>query len=142
MNALKLQTLTNLLEQTKDDPHVSSPEDVASFLLKNGVSVDIPEPSSWPVPGSVAIATVRGEGPMVVTRIKPVVRPVVDDAVWVTAEPVHRRTYHPEYEVTVTSRAAVVTEADRAWFEGFLSTEQQHAVFREWWNEKLEGGSL
>lgn len=60
-------------------------------------------------PGAVVLAYVRGEGPMVATRVEPVSRPVLDDAVWTTAQSVHGQTYHEEREVTVLDSAAVVS---------------------------------
>ncbi|TDE03440.1 hypothetical protein [Jiangella asiatica] len=78
--------------------------DLSDYLLDNGVTVEEPEqpdPDPWPVPGSVAIATVgRRKGAQVIW----------DGADW--WEMGNGQAWcRGTHAVTVTSRAVVVTEA-------------------------------
>lgn len=120
---------------------------VADFLLANGVDVTLPEqpdPDPWPVPGSVAIATVRGvEGQVVWCvatgqggRLR----------AWVSPTSVEGHRLHPTGEVTVTSRAVVVTEQDRdELLEQLADADVQPGwvarTVREWFAARLEGGT-
>jgi hypothetical protein len=64
-----------------------------------------PDPDPQPVPGGVAIATVRGVEGVVVWRVEDDTREK-----WRTAQPINRLRTHGDDQVTVTSRAVVITE--------------------------------
>jgi hypothetical protein len=100
-----------------------------------------PDPTPQPVPGSVAIATVRGvEG----VRVWSEPSVLVERPIWHSIGRVGPDAAHPDHEVTVTSRAVVVTEADAE--EHALATRREFGHeserwFREWFAALLEGGA-
>jgi hypothetical protein len=111
-----------------------------------------PDPDPQPVPGSVAIATVRIAGSNANDLDS------ADHAGVLVVRTQHGRWYAPildavftDAEVTVTSRAVVVTEADREdlieklrqyWhLDPSASTSVEVSVIREWFAARLEGGA-
>lgn len=106
-----------------------------------------PTSDPWPIPGSVAIATVRG-GFKDVLLVRFAVSLHADR--WFSPVGLGPKGEHEflDHEVTVTSRAAVVTEADVEQLMGAICHgEQQHdehvqycVPIREWFAALLDGG--
>lgn len=168
----KIQALTQLLTDAAPAVASQGYdlEDLAHRLLQNGVDVTLPEPcrchpygeppygtegqvdcpihgesAPAPQPGDVAIATVRGAGETFVgVQVMLTEAAGPDDTEqWMSAVPVDGMFWHEIADVTVTSRAVVVTEADRDELLDAVVGLARHGVLstvREWWNEKLGGG--
>lgn len=110
------------------------PHRLAEALAEAGVLADdeTPPGPAEPIlalqPGDVAIATVRGVEGVVVIR--------TSDSRWVSAE----CWVGNDSEVTVTSRAVVVTEADRDELLSSMRDGFDYRDVREWFAAKLGGG--